>query len=271
VVIYNRTAVRTSRIEVPRYSTRLDPQRDELGLLGDSVRNRQILMDSISDRLKRAFDITFASIALFLLSPIILITAILIKLESRGPVFFKQERIGINRRTNDRRNNPAFSYGGAERRNKFDRRKEINLGKPFNIYKLRTMVDDAENSGPTFASKGDPRITRIGNIMRRSRLDEVPQFLNVIKGDMSIVGPRPERSFFINKIRQDVPEFPLRLKVKPGITGLAQVENGYAKSLDMMSEKLYFDLKYISEVSILQELKILFKTVYVVISGKGAC
>ena len=107
--------------------------------------------------------------------------------------------------------------------------------------------------------------------MRRTRIDEIPQFINVIKGEMSIVGPRPERSFFINQVRHEVPEFPLRLKVKPGITGLAQVEDGYADTVEKMKGKLYYDLKYISQLSLFQELTILFKTVYIVISGKGAC
>jgi lipopolysaccharide/colanic/teichoic acid biosynthesis glycosyltransferase len=130
---------------------------------------------------------------------------------------------------------------------------------------------DAEKAGPTLSSKNDPRITKIGQLLRRTRIDELPQFINVIQGDMSIVGPRPERSFFINQVRQEVPEFPLRLKVKPGITGLAQVEDGYTETVEQMTGKLYYDLKYIVGLSIAQEIKILFKTILVVISGKGAC
>ena len=133
------------------------------------------------------------------------------------------------------------------------------------------MRQDAEVSGPKLAKKNDPRITRVGNFLRKTRIDEIPQFINVIFGDMSIVGPRPERSFYINQIKQELPEFPLRLRVKPGITGLAQVEDGYAQTLDMMKNKLFFDLKYISSRSLMHEIKILFKTVMVVFTGKGAC
>ena len=132
------------------------------------------------------------------------------------------------------------------------------------------MKRNAEQSGPALARKNDPRITRVGRILRKTRIDEIPQFINVIMGDMSIVGPRPERSFFINKVRQDVPEFPLRLMVKPGITGLAQVEHGYTSTVDRMSDKLVYDLRYILGLSILQEIRILFKTVSVVVTGKGA-
>ena len=133
------------------------------------------------------------------------------------------------------------------------------------------MRSDAEKAGPTLSCKGDPRITKIGHLLRRTRIDELPQFINVLQGDMSIVGPRPERSFFINQVRQEVPEFPLRLKVKPGITGLAQVEDGYTETVEQMTGKLYYDLKYIAGLSVLQEIKILFKTISVVITGKGAC
>jgi lipopolysaccharide/colanic/teichoic acid biosynthesis glycosyltransferase len=133
------------------------------------------------------------------------------------------------------------------------------------------MKTDAEVSGPALACEDDPRITRVGWFLRKTRIDEIPQFLNVIKGEMSIIGPRPERSFYINQIKQDLPEFPLRLVVKPGITGLAQVEDGYTQTLDRMKDKLFYDLKYIAELSVFQELKILFKTVSVVFTGKGAC
>ena len=133
------------------------------------------------------------------------------------------------------------------------------------------MVSDAEKYGPVLATDDDPRITRMGRIFRKARIDEIPQFINVLKGDMSIIGPRPERSFFINQMKGEVPDFPTRLLVKPGITGLAQVENGYTQTLERMKEKLFYDLKYISELSVFEEIKILFRTVYVVATGKGAC
>ncbi|UCF05317.1 MAG: sugar transferase [bacterium] len=219
---------------------------------------------------KRAFDIVFGSIALVLLSPVLAIAAILIKMESRGPVMFVQERIGINRRRRAERREVAVSVP-EERRKRRERRRNIHPGKPFKIYKLRTMRIDAEMDGPVLAQEDDPRITCIGRIMRKSRVDEIPQFINVIKGDMSIVGPRPERSFFINVVRKELPEFILRLMVKPGITGLAQVESGYTQTIDKMREKLFYDLRYIVNLSIIQEFKILLKTVTVVFTGKGAC
>jgi len=218
---------------------------------------------------KRIFDIFAASVALILLSPMLLLAAALIRIESRGVVFYMQERIGLNRRAGDRRK--TFTPVARNRRERTDRRKNIHAGQPFHIYKFRTMVADAEKYGPVLASDNDPRITRMGRIFRKTRIDEIPQFINVLKGEMSIIGPRPERSFFINQMRNEVPDFPTRLLVKPGITGLAQVENGYAQTLERMKEKLFYDLKYISELGVLEEIKILFKTVYVVATGKGAC
>lgn len=219
--------------------------------------------------MKRVFDIVIASAALVIIAPVLLIAAIAIKIDSRGPVFFAQERIGLNRRRIDRRSRTGSV--ACDSRSSVDRRKNTHPGRPFRIYKFRTMVQDAERFGPALACERDPRITRVGRIMRKTRVDELPQFLNVIRGEMSIIGPRPERSFFINQVRQEVPEFTMRLLVKPGITGLAQVENGYTSSIDEMKHKLFYDLKYIAEFSLWQELRILFKTVYVVVTGKGAC
>lgn len=269
MVVLNRTVLNTATA-APSLRRDLDPVKDDIEYLGDIIGGSQISVRSTKERVKQIFDIVCATVALIFLFPVIGFAAALIKLESRGPVFFMQERIGLNRRRGDRRRSPSDGFGGTERRN-HDRRKEINAGRPFRIYKLRTMRNDAEKEGPALSSKGDPRITRVGSFMRRARIDEIPQFINVIRGDMSIIGPRPERSFFINMVKQDIPEFPLRLRVKPGITGLAQVENGYANTVDAMADKLFYDLKYISEFSLLQEVKILFKTVFVVVTGKGAC
>jgi lipopolysaccharide/colanic/teichoic acid biosynthesis glycosyltransferase len=133
------------------------------------------------------------------------------------------------------------------------------------------MVQGAEKDVPTLACENDPRITRSGRLMRKTRIDEIPQFINVIKGDMSIIGPRPERSFFINQVKSEMPEFTMRLMVKPGITGLAQVEHGYTQTVGEMKGKLFYDLKYIANLSLMQEIKIIFKTFYVVVTGKGAC
>jgi lipopolysaccharide/colanic/teichoic acid biosynthesis glycosyltransferase len=251
------------------YRHGLDPEVDEISCLGDAVSSASPEQNKHILSFKRAFDVIFSIVALVLLSPVLLAAAILIKIESPGPVFFTQERIGINRRRRDRRRTCGSNC--TEMRTGEDRRKSINAGRPFNIFKLRTMRMDAEKSGPKLACVDDPRITRIGRIMRKTRIDEIPQFINVIKGDMSIIGPRPERSFFINMVKQDIPEFPLRLLVKPGITGLAQVENGYTQSVDQMKDKLFYDLQYIKELSIFKEIKIIFKTLSVIATGKGAC
>jgi lipopolysaccharide/colanic/teichoic acid biosynthesis glycosyltransferase len=247
----------------------IDPVIDDLYLMSHAIHKYLPEKLDAAMRAKRAFDILMASVAVFLLSPVMFIAALLIKLESRGSVFYSQERIGLNRRRMDRR---RFEIAHQEdRRSNSDRRKHLHAGKPFKMYKFRTMKEDAENGVPILASENDPRITRVGRIFRKTRIDEIPQFFNVIRGDMSIIGPRPERSFFINKMRSEVPEFTTRLAVKPGITGLAQVESGYTTRLEQMKDKLFYDLKYISELSLFEEIKILFKTVLVVFTGKGAC
>ncbi len=219
---------------------------------------------------KRVLDIFLSIIALILLSPLMLAAALIIKLTSPGPILFHQERIGLNRRTANRRRQQRPSPG-PERRH-LDRRVSKGFGKPFRMSKFRTMVVDAEKSGkPILARKGDPRITPVGAIMRKTRIDELPQFVNVLRGDMSIVGPRPERAFFIGEMKKEIPNFQLRLRAKPGITGLAQVELGYANDTEGMRNKLKFDLQYIQSQSVFSDLRILFKTISVVLTGKGAC
>ncbi|MBN1164948.1 MAG: sugar transferase [Candidatus Krumholzibacteriota bacterium] len=270
MVVFNRAAISSYATAYQTdYGRSIDPVIDEISYLGELVKNTETLISANLGTIKRAFDFLFACISLILLLPVILVAAVLIKIESPGPIFFKQERIGLNRRRFDRRS--GNFHNGLERRRQNDRRKNIHAGRPFAIYKLRTMRQDAEKAGPTLATTNDPRITRVGIFMRKTRIDEIPQFINVLKGEMSIIGPRPERSFFINQIKQEVPEFPLRLRVKPGITGLAQVEDGYSQSLAMMKNKILYDLIYIKNLSLMQELKILFKTVTVVLTGKGAC
>lgn len=217
---------------------------------------------------KRAVDILLSVVALILVSPILLTAAVLVKITSPGPVIFKQERVGLDRRRRDRRDGTRDYV--LNRRSR-ERRVLINFGRPFTIYKFRTMVAEAEQGKPMWAQKKDPRITPIGMFFRKTRIDELPQFLNVLKGDMSIVGPRPERAYFIGKIEKDIPEFQLRLRTKPGITGLAQVELGYTNTNEGLREKLRFDLEYIKKLSLRTDFKILFKTVFVVLTGKGAC
>jgi lipopolysaccharide/colanic/teichoic acid biosynthesis glycosyltransferase len=264
-----RRAIFDNTAEYYRLTDRDEPLSE--GIADQAEVIQDVVVSSLTGTFvaKRVFDIIVASAALALLLPIMLIVAIAIKIDSRGPIFFVQERVGLNRRRVDRRFEPSSQ--GSETRSGSDRRKGINAGRPFNIYKFRSMVCGAEDNGPALACDNDPRVTRFGRLMRKTRVDEIPQFINVIKGDMSIIGPRPERSFFINQVKRDMPEFTMRLIVKPGITGLAQVEHGYTKSIDEMKDKLFYDLKYIANLSLMQEIKILLKTVYVVITGKGAC
>jgi lipopolysaccharide/colanic/teichoic acid biosynthesis glycosyltransferase len=268
MAIFNRTALDTTG-EYYRYEGQLEPRADEIANQAEVLQYTSAQRIDAAIVAKRVFDVCIALLALVLLSPVLIAAAAAIKLDSRGSIFFQQERIGLNRRRGERRKeNVRISENS---RVSADRRKSINPGRPFKIYKFRTMVEDAERGIPTLACENDPRVTRIGRLMRKTRIDEIPQFINVIKGDMSIIGPRPERSFFINEVRRDVPEFTMRLMVKPGITGLAQVEHGYTKTIDEMKGKIFYDLKYIADLSPAQEIKILVKTFYVVLTGKGAC
>lgn len=266
--IFHRTAIDQSREYYP-YERGLDPLAEDIAGQADVIKyDRAARIEGVI-LAKRVFDVAVASLALVAVSPVMLLAALAIRLDSRGPIFFKQERIGINKRRGDRRRS-SVAIEGICRRGP-DRRREMNPGKPFMIYKFRTMVQDAEKGGPKLACANDPRITRVGRFMRKTRIDEIPQFINVIRGDMSFIGPRPERSFYINQVKREVPEFTMRLMVKPGITGLAQVENGYTQTVGEMKGKLFYDLKYIANLSLAQEIRILFKTVYVVVTGKGAC
>jgi sugar transferase (PEP-CTERM system associated) len=188
---------------------------------------------------KRLIGFSFSSIGLILLSPLILIISILIKMDSRGSVFYKQERTGQN-------------------------------GKIFKLIKFRSMVEDAETNGPVWAEKNDSRVTRVGKSMRNWRLDEIPQMINVLKGDMSFVGPRPERPFFVEQLRKEIPFYDHRFSVKPGITGWAQIKYRYGASKDDALEKLKYDLYYIKNLSSLFDMLIIFETIKVVLFGKGA-
>jgi exopolysaccharide biosynthesis polyprenyl glycosylphosphotransferase len=188
--------------------------------------------------IKRVMDIIASIIAMAILLPVYIVLAIMVKSTSKGPVFFLQERIGKN-------------------------------GVPFDIIKFRTMVIDAEKSGPQLSSTHDKRITNIGKFMRKVRLDEIPQFWNVIVGEMSLVGPRPERQFFIDKIAEREPQFLQLTKVKPGITSWGQVKFGYAENVDEMLQRMKYDLLYLKNMSIALDLKILLYTVVIVFKGSG--
>jgi lipopolysaccharide/colanic/teichoic acid biosynthesis glycosyltransferase len=208
--------------------------------------------------LKRSFDVVVSVVGLTLFGLILPVLAIVIKLDSPGSVFYSQERVGINRRRQ------RSGRGGEERR------KVLQPGRPFTIYKLRTMCRNAEVDGPQWAKQGDARVTRVGRFLRRTRLDELPQFWNVLRGDMSLIGPRPERLCFIRKLEHDVPNYHDRLLVKPGLTGLAQVRNGYDETVEGVCRKVEFDRNYIRRCGPLTEAGILLETVRVVFKGEGA-
>src|SRR6187401_625397 len=206
---------------------------------------------------KRVKDVSISVLGIVILSPVMLLTAIVVKATSPGPVFYRQERIGINRRRGDRRmHNGELN---ADRRGR-DRRVLVNFGRPFTIYKFRTMVMDAERGAPPmWARENDPRITPVGRVLRKTRVDELPQFWNVLRGDMSIVGPRPERPFFVEQFKHRIPQYMLRHKVKAGITGWAQI-NGWRGNTSL-EKRIEFDLYYIEHWSLSLDFKIMWLTV----------
>ena len=189
--------------------------------------------------MKRALDVVISILMLVLLIPVFLILALCIRFDSKGCVLFRQERIGMR-------------------------------GKPFKIIKFRSMREDAEQEGqPQLSTEDDPRVTRVGKVLRKYRLDELPQFWNVLKGEMSIVGPRPEREYYANLILQREPSYALVHQIRPGITSMGMVKFGYAKSVDEMIERLRYDLIYLENMSLLNDLKILIYTVKIVFKGRG--
>jgi lipopolysaccharide/colanic/teichoic acid biosynthesis glycosyltransferase len=226
-------------------------------------------LDKAEKFLKRVIDISGSALGLLICLPLFFVVGILIKLDSPGPVFFRQERVGMNRRKRERR---ILGIKRSKQERKVERRKKNLYGETFYLYKFRTMVVDAEKGcGPIWAKNDDPRITNIGKVLRKTRIDELPQLINVLKGEMSLVGPRPERYHFVRDFIYRIDGYPNRLGVKPGITGLAQVENGYDSCVEDVKLKVNHDLNYIQEWSILKDFKILLKTILVVATGKGAC
>ncbi len=196
------------------------------------------LMEEWQYSVKRLMDIVVSLVAMIVLLPVYIVTAVIVKCTSKGPVFYSQERIGIK-------------------------------GKPFKMHKFRSMYVDAEKFGPMLSKDNDPRITPFGRFMRKVRLDEIPQFYNVLKGTMSLVGPRPERQYFIDQIVQRAPEYLLLQKVKPGITSWGQVKYGYAENVDEMLERLRYDLLYLENMSLTTDIKILLYTAIIIVQGRG--
>ncbi len=190
------------------------------------------------ENIKQAIDTSFALISAVLLSPLLLIVALRTGLSSKGPVIYAQERIGYK-------------------------------GKPFTIYKFRSMYDDAEKNGPMLSSETDTRITPWGKFIRKWRLDELPQLWNILKGDMSLVGPRPERKFYIDQLSLQAPYFKYLLKVKPGLTSWGMVRFGYASTVDEMAERMKYDLMYVENATLLLDFKIMVYTLKIILSGKG--
>jgi lipopolysaccharide/colanic/teichoic acid biosynthesis glycosyltransferase len=190
---------------------------------------------------KRLFDLLFSLLLIFLTGPILLFAILLLWLSSLGtkPVIYRQTRIGLN-------------------------------GETFTLLKLRTMKVDAEYQGPRMTLKNDPRITRLGHLLRRSRIDELPQLINVLRGDMSLIGPRPERPEFAVRFEREIEGYAWRYRVMPGITGLAQVRMGYAENMREAALKFYYDITYIRNRGLYTDFSILLQTLFVVVTGKGA-
>lgn len=195
-------------------------------------------MPAWQQSVKRAFDVVSSIFAIIILLPLMFCIAVIIKTSSKGPVFFKQERIGYH-------------------------------GKPFMIYKFRTMYQDAEKGGPQLSVVGDNRITKCGSFLRRYRLDEIPQFFNIIKGDMSIVGPRPERRFFIKEIEQKAPYYCLIYKVRPGLLSWGPIKIGYSDTVDKMVRRLKYDIVYTDNMSLYLDMKIIAYSLEIIVKGKG--
>lgn len=200
---------------------------------------RGFLSSPLQDAVKRGFDVFFALLGIVLTFPIMILTAIAIRLDSPGPIFYLQQRVGKD-------------------------------GKDFNVIKFRSMRQDAERKGPQWASENDPRVTRVGRIIRKLRIDELPQFINVLKSDMSFVGPRPERRYFVDQLEKVIPYYALRLHAKPGITGWAQVNYPYGDTIEDAREKLKFELFYMKHRSLWLDLVIIFQTIKVAVKARGS-
>jgi lipopolysaccharide/colanic/teichoic acid biosynthesis glycosyltransferase len=211
-----------------------------------------------SEAICRAFNLLLALVLFAIAAPIMALTALVIRLTSRGPVLYTQVRVGI-----DRRWNRTWAL--------HERRREDLGGVPFTIYKFRSMRVDAEVNGEAvWAKKDDDRVTAVGKFIRKTRIDELPQLFNVLRGDMNIVGPRPERPSIFVRLREQIDEYPVRQRVKPGITGLAQVSNPYDESIDDVRRKVHFDIQYMRRQSLWEDIRIMAMTIPVMVFRIGS-
>jgi lipopolysaccharide/colanic/teichoic acid biosynthesis glycosyltransferase len=222
-----------------------------------SAGSTQYGASSSSDWIRRWVHLVLALVALVVTLPVMLLIGLLIRFTSRGPVLYTQVRVGLDRRER---------VAGFQN---YRRQRDIG-GQPFTIYKFRTMRVDAEHhSGAVWAQQRDPRVTPIGRLLRQYRLDELPQLLNVLKGEMNIVGPRPERPTIFAELREHIAEYPLRQRAKPGITGLAQINHHYDRSLEDVRTKVHYDLEYIRRQSVSEDFRIMLKTLPVILLRRG--
>ena len=210
-----------------------------------------------SQNLDRMMNVVLASIGLIVAAPIMVVFAVLVKLTSPGPIFYTQARVGLDRRR------------GLRASPSYDRRTRDLGGRPFMILKFRTMQIGAEKNGAVWAARGDSRVTAVGRVMRKYRIDELPQLLNVVRGDMNIVGPRPERPSIFSRLCDDIANYPLRQQARPGITGWAQVNQAYDTSIDDVRVKVRYDLEYLERQGVAEDLMIMARTVPVMIFRRG--
>ncbi len=230
------------------------PNRAEAG---DAYAQRVIAAQR-SEALNRLLNVFIAVLALIVLAPVMLLIALAVRLTSRGPVFYVQDRVGVDRRRR------AVSPGE-------DRRRSNVGGRPFRILKFRSMRQDAEaGTGAVWAAQQDPRVTPVGNFLRKTRLDELPQLINVVLGDMNIVGPRPERPSIFAELRENIDGYQLRQQARPGITGWAQINHSYDTSIDDVRVKIQLDLEYLARQSLAEDLKIMMRTLPVMIFKRGS-
>jgi lipopolysaccharide/colanic/teichoic acid biosynthesis glycosyltransferase len=229
--------------------------------------HREVIPAERSEKANRVLNVIIAGLALLILAPVCVLVALVVKLTSPGPVFYTQTRVGLDRRW---RRTPVDAAPDPTDDDD-DRRLEDLGGQPFTILKFRSMRVDAEAGGQAvWATKHDPRITPVGRVLRKTRLDEVPQLINVLRGEMNIVGPRPERPSIVVRLREHVGEYPVRHRVKPGITGWAQINHSYDASIEDVRTKVRYDLEYIRQQGMWFDLKIMALTLPVMVFKKGA-